>query len=575
MSKSIYICSRKALSVSVEKRLYEICRKLAPDNIKPSEPRILVNGDIAYGVMNPTRTLLQKGNSLLMGQIFEKDKNWDVPLLEFPDGSYALFRDGKEYCEIVTDPVASRTIWFYFDETIFIASTSQRAIIMFIGSFEFDERVIPWMLSTGSLGPAYSWDKRLKRIPADSSVILNKIKWETHINSNPIKFKIVKRSDKEHERLLRESLNTTFKSLNLDFHNWVLLLSGGYDSRGILCLLLNNYSKDIQSLRTITWGLEACLNVKGNDAYVAQALANKLNVSHKYYHTDLSDEPIDIIIKRFFLLGEGCVDQLSAYMDGFKIWKTLFEDGVQGIIRGDVAFGMASKSLISSHLGVKLLVSSTVCSDFSNLRDYKKYGFATQEVPQYLNRRNGETLNAWGNRIYQEYRLPVILSALTDLKLSYVEQINPLLSRTILQCVRQWPDHLRYGKTLFKEVVNSLSPEVDYAARPADAADRDVLRLIPIVNLLKNELSSSEAQTLLPAEFLDFVLKNIESEGQANTIKTESFSLSSFISGMVPHFIKNAIRKVLLPKIDPNMLAFRVLIVIKMNKILNDDCRNN
>jgi hypothetical protein len=572
VAKNIYICSRKKLPDSIEKRLHEICKKLAPDNITPAEPRVLVNGDIAYGVMNPTSTLSESGTSLLMGQIFDKDEKWCVPLEEFPDGSYALFRDGKEHCEIVSDPVASRTIWYYMDGNIFIASTSQRMIVMFLGSFEFDERVIPWMLSTGTLGPAFSWDKRIKLVPADSSVILNKNKWSVTTKSNPIEFNLVKRSDERHEKLLRELLQTVFKTLNLDYSKWVLPLSGGYDSRGILCLLLDA-SPNSHCLRTITWGLKSSLDVKGNDAFIARELASKLNVPNKYYINDLSEEPIDRIINRFVLIGEGLIDNVSDYLDGFSMWKTIFENGIEGIIRGDEGFGCKP---YSSPLAVRINQSCSLCSDFSNLKDYMKYGFPSQELPQHLNQRKGETLSAWRDRLFHEHTLPTGFSPLSDLKLSYVEQINPLLSRAILKQVRQLPDHLRTGKTLFKKIVISLSPEIDYATHESSASLSEILKQEQIVNLVKNELSSNVAKTLFPAAFLDFVLKGIKSKGQIKTVKTNSFSLRSFIGMIIPRFLKETLRnKVVLPSLDNNILAFRVFLICKMNKILNDDFRNN
>ena len=262
MAKNIYICSREKLAVSVEKRLREICKKLSPDNITPGDSRVVVAENIAYGIMNPSRTLLESGTSLLMGQIFGKNEKWDEPLGEFPDGSYALFRNGAQHCEIVSDPVASRTIWYYLDENLFIASTSQRAIVMFIGSFEFDERMIPWVLSTGSLGPVFSWDKRIKRVPADSSIILNKDEWSVSAKSNPIEFNLVKRSDEQHESQLRESLKTTFKSLNLDYSNWALPLSGGYDSRGILCFL-HEFDKNISRIADNNLGVKVIPAGKG------------------------------------------------------------------------------------------------------------------------------------------------------------------------------------------------------------------------------------------------------------------------------------------------------------------------
>ena len=63
-----------------------------------------------------------------------------------------------------------------------------------------------------------------------------------------------------------------------------------------------------------------------------------------------------------------------------------------------------------------------------------------------LLQRSGESLTVWRDTLYHEYRIPVYLAALGDLKLPYVEQMNPLLSRKILTVFRCFPDHLRKGK---------------------------------------------------------------------------------------------------------------------------------
>jgi asparagine synthetase B (glutamine-hydrolysing) len=571
MSKSIYICSKETLPDITERRLYDICRKLAPANIIPAEPEVSVNGNIGYGIMNPTTTLIVKGNSLLMGQLFDDDGNWDKPLNQFPDGSYALFRDGIDYFEIVSDPVASRTIWYYMDDKQFIASTSQRAIVMFLGSFEFEDRVIPWMLSAGSLGPSFSWDKRIKIVPPDSSVLLDKRNWILNYNSNPIVFNPEQRSDLQHEEMLRESLKKTFKSLKLDYSRYSVLLSGGYDSRAVICLLLD-INPDNHQLKTITWGLRSSLELKGNDARIAGDLAKKLNVTNKYYLNDISEDPIDEIINRFVLMGEGRTGDLSDYMDGFATWKEIFEDGTEVIIRGDEGFGCRP---YSSALGVRMNQGCILCSDYKNLKDYLKYGLPSQELPQNLKQREGETLSAWRDRLFHEYTLPTEFSALSDLKLSYVEQINPLLSRTILLQVRQMPDHLRTGKVLFKKIVNSLSPEIDYATKPSSASQQKIMTQERFVNLLKIELNSDTAKSLFSEEFLGTVLNNLKSEGQRETMKIPSLSLRSFAGKIVPRFFKEALRnKLVLPSVDSNILAFRVLMIIKMNMILSEDSRN-
>ena len=568
MAKCIYICSRDRLPDSVGKLLNEICIRLTPDNIIPPEPDIFIAGHVAYGIMNPNSTLSKRGSSLLMGQIFESDEKWDLPLSDFPDGSYALFRDSEEYFEIISDPAASRTIWYYMDDKVFIASTSQRAIIMFLGSFEFNDNIIPWMLSTGNLGPSNSWDKRIKRLSADSSVIINKEIWSLSAKSNQIEIRSENRSDEQNERLLREALKETFSSFKLDLSKWALPLSGGYDSRGILCYLIDK-DPDIHNLLTITWGLKSSLGKKDNDAFVARELAARLKLANNYYTNDLSEEPIEKVIKRFLLLGEGRIDTISDYLDGFKMWKKIFEDGIQGIIRGDEGFGCKS---YSSKQAVRINQSCALCSDFSNLKDYLRYGFSSQSLPQLLDQREGEELNIWCDRLFHEYTLPTEFAALSDLKLSYVEQINPLLSRNILHTVRQLPGHLRAGKILFKKIVHSLSPDIAYAKNASSASPGEILKQEHIVNYMIKSLSSDISTTLFPAQFLNSVLKGIKTSDKLISNSGHSFSLRFFIGKITPRFVKEALRKeVMLHSVDGNILAFRVLLICKMNEILNDD----
>ncbi len=568
MSKVIYVCARDRLAVSVAERLEEICRNLAPDNIAPNPPKIVVDEKTAYGVMNPAGSMLERGNSVLIGKLFEEEANWWESTHGLLDGSFALFRDAEHCFEIVSDPVGSRAIWYYLDRELFIASTSQRAITMYIGSFEFDERIIPWMLSTGSLGPQLSWDKRIERVPPDSAVILKKKEWSISTKSNPVDFALLEESKSQHEELLREAIEDTFESLNLDLSSWVLPLSGGYDSRGILCLL-HNTSNGSEGLRTITWGLEASLHQKRNDAYVARELANRLRVSHKYYLTEEPEEPVEEIVNRFVLLGEGRIDHLSGYMDGFRIWKTLFEEGVEGVIRGDEGFGWVG---VSSSLSVRHSVGCPLCSDFRDLKKFEEFGFKTQELPGILLRREGETLAAWRDKLYHGFRLPTILSSLSDLKLPYVELMNPLLSRKILQQVRRLPDDLRTEKTLYKKVVTDLSPRVDFATDEAIARRKNVFKQEEVVNLLEGELSSEQTKSIFPAGFLHYISSSVKIDRQAKAVRSGLLALEASVERLVPRFLVNVVLDSgYLPSVSHNVLAFRVFLISRMNTILRED----
>jgi hypothetical protein len=314
-------------------------------------------------------------------------------------------------------------------------------------------------------------------------------------------------------------------------------------------------------------------------------------VQHEYYHTDVSREPIEAILDRFVLCGEGRIDHLAGYLDGMEIWRKLHDEGVSGIIRGDEGFGWTQ---VSSELDVKTSVGCALCTDFDNLKSsIADFGLPAQALPVDLKKRRGESLSSWRDRLYQEYRLPTILAALSDIKLSYVEVINPLLSKSILTTVRSLPDCLRTDKTIFREIVDSIGPDVPYADKDATADPRDVLRRKDFVELLKNEIDSSYANQLFGSSFVRFILNSI-SETMPRSLETqqserikESIRKTPYasqiverIKSLVPRFVKTWLRellkpslrdKALRPKVDGNVLAFRVFIIIKMHKTLKSD----
>src|SRR5687768_2561761 len=168
MAKIIYACSRAiAFTERDELKLRRICNRLEPDNLSlPAPHKVVVQDRLAWAIAND-RNSVTAGNSVLLGCFYGEDQDWDKPIARHPDGSYALFRNSADHLEAVSDAAASRTIWYFFDDERFVASTSQRALVMFLGSFDFNGEVIPWMLSTGSLGPDLSWDKRIRRLPAE------------------------------------------------------------------------------------------------------------------------------------------------------------------------------------------------------------------------------------------------------------------------------------------------------------------------------------------------------------------------------------------------------------------------
>ena len=467
--------------------------------------------------------------------------------------------------EIVSDSVGSRALWYYNDNDMFLVSTSQRAIVLFLENFEFNEKVIPWMLSTGTLGPDFSWDKRIRKLRPGTSIILHKEKWELEEKTHEIAISENKRNFAGHKKVLLAAIHSTFKNVSFDLSKWILPLSGGHDSRAIL-YLIKNAVQNPGDIRSITWGLAESINKEGNDAYVAKKVAETTGIQHKYYHTDISKDSSQDILKRFIENGEGRIDHISGYADGFAIWKTLFEDGVEGIIRGDEGFGWGT---VASPLRVRYHLGCALCTDFSNLMDYRHYGIPEQENPPYMKQQESESLNTWRDRLYHRYRIPTVLSALSDLKLGYVEQSTPLLSDKIIHAVRTLPDRLRTEKLLFKKIMRDFRPKLEYATSSATSSPKNILKSYDMVNYLRNELKSADATSLFSNEFLEMV-SNKATVSQGKVLKPSFIhKLHLMFIKHAPQWIRNRISSNRKLAVDPNILLLRVYIIIYMHRLLS------
>ncbi len=575
MARVLYACSRAPFGPETSDRLKAICAAPKPNNVRTDmRPRMHCDGNIAYACTDASAAFHERGDSALIGALYEADAvPWHVPGAELPDGSYALFRSSPETVEAATDPAGSRTVWYYMDDHVFVASTSQRAIVMFIGSFEFDLRATPWVFSTGSLGPERSWDRRIARLQPASSVILDRTTWRlTQGAHTPVAFAARDASRTAHAEAIRAAMDQTFDAMrNLEWSQWVLPLSGGYDSRSILCLL-NERVGIPPEFRAITWGLAASLNQPGNDAKVAREVAKAVGVRHDYMTTDLSQEPARDILNRFIACAEGRTDHLAGYADGMDIWRRLHEDGIRGIIRGDEGFGWVH---VTSELGTKLSVEGALCSDFDNLKHVPEtLGLPSHEHPEFLRRSEHESLEAWRDRLYHAYRIPTVLAALSDAKLAYVEQITPLLSRRILQAIRMLPDAVRTEKTLYKEVVSSLGPSIPYAVRGANADPRDILEQPKVTEVFRETLSDATARDVLPDELIRQALAGIAPASAQDARAALAKRVRRAIAQRLPRLAKDLMSAtVVRPVVAGNTLAFRAYIMVHMARLLADDSR--
>jgi hypothetical protein len=540
-------------------------RALAADNIEPRPPTVVQRAGVTAAVLNPSAAAQVQGASVAIGSLLEPTRNWHVPRAPLPDGSYALLRADDAYIELVADGVASRTLWYALTDRELIASTSQRAIVTLLGSFEPNRDVLPWMLSSGTLGPSGGWDLRLKRVQAGERVLLDRARWRlqsTVESTEPIEQPAL--SHAAHLERLRATVADACRRWSFDARTWVLTLSGGVDSRGLLYLLRD------RGISTVTWGLPGSDEKEGNDAHVARELARRFGIAHRFIALEPGGVDPETILRRFLAIGEGRVDRLSGYIDGFRVWKTLFDEGCIGVIRGDHAFGSAT---VRSAYAVRSKTSLTTLGDYFPANEIEAFELPEQRLPEALLRARGETMATWRDRLFRASRIPSFLAALTDLKTAHVDVANPLLTRSVLDCVRMLPDQLRTEKRLWRELVHSQLPEIPLARRVAISSAADFLTQRRVAQLLLDELDSARAATLLPAALRARCRAALLDALQTKRLPRRIDWGESSLARAVPAGLRAAISHLRpsRPSLPPIVLAFRAFLASRMHALLAAD----
>ena len=563
MAKVVFVCLRDPSTSGVAATaVAEACRRLLPDNLASVPPQVLESQGIVIGVSNPTPLLPLHRRAVLAGTLVDGG-SWQACRSGRPEGSYALVRADDGCVEAVTDALASRSLWYALTDDAFIVSTSQRAITCLLGDFRANPDVIPWVLASGNLGPGLAWDRRVGNVPASSILSLDRRSWRLTLAHHPYRPKAPSAADPA-ERL-RNEMARTFGALDVSDPRWAITLSGGVDCRAILCSLPRP-----QGLRSVTWGLPAALADPTNDAYLARELAAHFGLRHDFHPLELSNEPVERVLARFIACGEGRIDHISGYADGFQLWQKLVGSGVQGILRGDEAFG---RDAVFSTWQARCLNEMHFWSDFSGLPTLESLGLPQQSIPWDLLRNDSETAPEWCDRSYREYRVPVVIAALSDLKLAYVEQANPLLSDGLVYLAANLPPRLRRSKRLFERHAISISPNVPFATNIAIPEGTSLLKSPRFVELLRDSLEGS-LEPEVPTDLAALARRGLvtaSSGGQVRRRRALPPALRRLYSG-----ISTRLRAVAPPRarLDPNRLAFRVLMLSRALRQFRDDARS-
>jgi hypothetical protein len=190
-------------------------------------------------------------------------------------------------------------------------------------------------------------------------------------------------------------------------------------------------------------------------------------------------------------------------------------------------------------------------------------------LPDRFGRDAGETLESWRDRLYHSYRIPVVLAALNEIKAGFLDALNPLLARNVLQTIRILPDHARTDKVTFKAIVEGDSPDVPYAREGSNITIDKLLRSQSFLQTVRDELDSAPQQ-LFSQAFKDHVLHQLE-KALANR-SSRGLDLRRMLRRLVPPSIKARFRATKYSSVramEPELLAFRAYTIARMHRILS------
>jgi hypothetical protein len=441
-------------------------------------------GAAAWGILAPPFEALASGGvpaSLAALHRTDSSVSFTLPSLAVELTTDAFRASGDE--------VGSRTIWYARSKGGLLVSTSQRALIRWLGDFEPADAAVGWFVLTGSLGPGASWDRRIQALPPAASLRFNRFSRSLEVVRGAApRF--------QHSAAPLCELQTELITALGDVMARVprvppvaLSLSGGLDSS----LLLHSLAS-AAPIDCVSWGAADALEDPRSDAAVA--LRNARLYEAPFRFLPIHPAPIDQAIDNFVAAGEGRVDHLTGYLDGLDVWKRLaLEHQVQLLVRGDEAFGWVP---VLTAADVRRSVGAPELGDYGNGERLRREGLGDLTIPPLPDAldRGAESLPTWRDRLYQEFRIPVILAALTTTKSGYVETYNPLLDARLLRVVAKLPDRERTDKRFVRRVARAVLPLLRSPGASSDGAVPIPRR--DVAGLALDELDCSELVAHLP-----------------------------------------------------------------------------
>jgi asparagine synthetase B (glutamine-hydrolysing) len=243
-------------------------------------------------------------------------------------------------------------------------------------------------------------------------------------------------------------------------HRYGILLSGGYDSRGILGCYLEEHPQE--PVTTISWGVAE--DTPGSDCAVAQRLALNLGLSHTFYPLRMTR--LAQHVREFVALHDGLTDACHNYPESLQIFRDIHTElGVDVILRGDESFGFSkpacNRRTVFEKFGIVPFDRSRLYTQILHGSWLSTFSESIQQTTDELYLKS-KTKNIYLSQsfIYFDQRIKHYISYLNYVKSIDVEVRTPYLDNDILDFMSELPAPYHYGKQFYRELMLKMFPKI-------------------------------------------------------------------------------------------------------------------
>lgn len=495
---------------------------------------------LLVAILGRREQVMTHGCSVLSGVIVDAgaDANWWQPGAAVPDGSFVLLRTDGNAVEAATDYTGSKTLWHArLACGGLVASTCLELVVALLGDFDMDEEALGWFLSSGTSGPALSWDRRIRPLPRNSRLHARREGAAIEVRESTL--------EQPHERpreadakMLQDRLNQTLSNSRFGDEPWALALSGGCDSRALLYLTAH-----IEDLTCVTWVDEFLLDQPGSDLEIARRLAELAGRDHvvKVIKRPTDAATLDSGLRRFVRYSDGRVDNYLAYVDGMQIWDELCDFRASGLLRGDELFGSAI-----AYNAAQILQNMRLTSfgEYSSSAEQRALALRhDHSPPRDLLQGTGERIRHWRWRLRADYEIPTVYAALNSVRSRFTEVACPLLTGELVRLANVMAERDLDDKALFKKVVADMYTGVPFATRTSILKRADVQAVPQTGELVLDHLDSAFARDALGAKCATAVAAELSKQQDKSPGKAEYHGISARKKSSVPTWVRRIKRR--------------------------------